>query len=91
MPPYSFNGELIQNKKFTFMRCPSSSVPAFASESTLEFYQTDTSMLFPMQSPDYVGIAGGGMSTITLPRGRMRRPFSRAARQTRAPTFSSAG
>ena len=78
MPPYSFNGELIQNKKFTFMRCPSSSVPAFASESTLEFYQTDTSMLFPMQSPDYVGIAGGGNPSdlVTYPRLRERNPAS---------------
>jgi prepilin-type processing-associated H-X9-DG protein len=54
----TYNGQLLKNLQFGFLRCPSSPLPFTSAEATAE---ADEGAQVPMPSSCYAGISGGGI------------------------------
>jgi hypothetical protein len=61
-----WNANVLNNKTFAFLKCPSSPLPVNGVGRDVEYDKANTNNNLPVQDPNYTGISGGGFPS---PRG----------------------
>ena len=82
----AWNADLLEDKSFSFLICPSSPLPINGAGSPAEYGTSNSNMNLPFQGSNYTGISGGG-----FPPSRGDYPLTHQKTDSYAPGWISKG